>query len=61
MVRLSLSLLHQKQKDEREFVFLFFIQAAGLVYHHVTDVHIIKGGLPPLYLISPWGCIFSAA
>ena len=37
-------MLHQKQKDEREFVFLFFIQAAGLVYHHVTDVYIIKGG-----------------
>ena len=29
----------------------FFIQAAGLAYHHDAVVDIIKGGVPPLYLI----------
>ena len=30
----------------------FFIQAAGLAYHHDAVVYIIKGGMPPLYLIT---------
>ncbi|MBQ9761282.1 MAG: hypothetical protein IJW16_08045 [Clostridia bacterium] len=30
----------------------FFIQAAGLAYHHDVVVDIIKGGVPPLYLIT---------
>ena len=30
----------------------FFIQAAGLAYHHDAVVDIIKGGEPPLYLIT---------
>ena len=30
----------------------FFIQAAGLAYHHDAVVYIIKGGKPPLYLIT---------
>ena len=30
----------------------FFIQAAGLAYHHDAVVDIIKGGTPPLYLIT---------
>ena len=29
-----------------------FIQAAGLAYHHDAVVDIIKGGAPPLYLIT---------
>ena len=29
-----------------------FIQAAGLAYHHDAVVDIIKGGEPPLYLIT---------
>ena len=34
-------------------VLFLFIQAAGLVYHRRTSaVHIIKGGKPPLYLIT---------
>ena len=30
----------------------FFIQAAGLAYHHDAVVYIIKVGLPTLYLIT---------
>ena len=30
----------------------FFIQAAGLAYHHDAVVDIIKGGEPPLNLIT---------
>ena len=33
-------------------VLFLFIQAAGLVYHHDAVVDIIKGGEPPLYLIT---------
>ena len=32
--------------------YILFIQAAGLVYHHDAVVDIIKGGKPPLYLIT---------
>ena len=33
-------------------VLFLFIQAAGLVYHRDAVVDIIKGGSPPLYLIT---------
>ncbi|MBQ3057273.1 MAG: hypothetical protein IJC95_07310, partial [Clostridia bacterium] len=33
-------------------VLFLFIQAAGLAYHHDAVVDIIKGGKPPLYLIT---------
>ena len=32
----------------------FFIQAAGLAYHHDAVVYIIKGGEPPLYFVTRW-------
>ena len=32
--------------------FFLFIQAAGLAYHHDAVVDIIKGGEPPLYIIT---------
>jgi len=40
-----------KQKGVQSTPFCF-IQAAGLVYHHDAVVYIIKGGTPPLYLIT---------
>ena len=39
-------------KKELAYASSFFIQAAGLAYHHDAVVYIIKGGKPPLYLIT---------
>jgi len=36
---------------------VFFIQVADLVYHR-RKAYIIKGGIPPLYLISPFEAAF---
>ena len=45
--------LHQQKENFcLPKVLFLFIQAAGLVYHHDAVVYIIKGGLPPLYLIT---------
>ena len=40
------------QNGKNIFFVAFFIQAAGLVYHHDAAVYIIKDGEPPLYLIT---------
>ena len=45
--------LHQQKENFcLPKVLFLFIQAAGLVYHHDAVVYIIKGGKPPLYLIT---------
>jgi len=46
-------MLHQQKRNFcLPKVPFLFIQAAGLVYHHDAVVDIIKGGEPPLYLIT---------
>jgi len=47
-----LLLRQQKENFCLPKVLFLFIQAAGLVYHHGNAVDIIKGGEPPLYLIT---------
>ena len=42
---------HPKKSESKDSD--FFIRAAGFEYHHSQSaVHIIKGGSPPLYLIT---------
>ena len=51
----SLKSLHLRQQKENfclPKVLFLFIQAAGLAYHHDAVVNIIKGGSPPLYIIT---------
>ena len=47
---------HRLRQQKENFclpkVLFLFIPAAGLAYHHDAVVDIIKGGKPPLYLIT---------
>ena len=47
---------HRLHQQKENFclpkVLFLFIQAAGLAYHHDAVADIIKGGSPPLYLIT---------